>query len=295
MLATSTTSLLQNLSVSLFSKILLIEQANLQSVVETQNEQIQRTLLYALIPVVVGFSFIVFVIYRAKRESLFRQKEAEFKLSLAESELKMLRSQINPHFIFNCMNSIHHYMHSHDTAGAADYLIKFSQLIRHVLETSSQRMVSLADEVESLKNYMQLEQLRMNNAFEFNVEIHKEIDPEQIHIPPMLLQPFIENSIWHGVNHDGKTGKINVMLGIKDDRHVQCIIEDNGTKPVEKMSHDLSHVVKKTSLGIQLIHQRMETINQLYQSEAGFMLEDRLNEQKQILGKRTTVTLPFED
>lgn len=279
----------------IYKSLSILLQQELSSVVERQNEQIQRILLFALIPVVVAFSFFVFVVYRAKRESMFRQKEAEFRLSIAETELKMLRSQINPHFIFNCMNSIHHYMHSHDTAGAADYLIKFSQLIRHVLEASSQRMVSVEDEIGSLEHYVQLEQLRMNNAFEFKIEIDASIDPAQVHIPPMLLQPFIENSIWHGMNKDGHAGFINIRLSIKDGKHVICVIEDNGAKPAEKSNIDLSHVVKKTSLGIQLIRERMEMINRLYETNADFVLEDIMDEGLKLVGKRALITMPFED
>src|SRR5258706_11541129 len=164
---------------------------NLNALIEEQNNQVQRTLLLALIPVVVAFSFIVFVFYRAKREAFFKHREADFKLSIAEGELKALRAQMSPHFIFNCMNSIHHYMHANQNQ-AAEYLIKFSQLIRHVLETSSLRMVTLADEIEANRNYIQLEQLRLNHSFEFTIHIDSKIDVNNVQIPPMIIQPFIE-------------------------------------------------------------------------------------------------------
>ena len=103
---------------------------------DRQEKQIWTTALISLLPIVVAFSFIVFLFYRNKREAYFRQKEAELKLAMAEMEIKALRAQINPHFIFNCLNSIHHYMHKHDIKRAGDYLLKFSQLIRLILENS---------------------------------------------------------------------------------------------------------------------------------------------------------------
>lgn len=250
--------------------------------------QIERAVFLALVPVVVAFSFIVFVFYRAKRESLFRQKETEMKLAVAQVELKALRAQINPHFIFNCLNSIHHYMHQQDPAVAGSYLVKFSQLIRHVLESSTQRIVPLMDEIEASRIYMQLEQLRMNNAFEFSIVWHDEINPEEVCIPPMLIQPFLENSIWHGISSGGK---VEVEFGIKDQDHILCTIKDKGKKHHEKSEIDLSTKVKKTSLGMSLMRERFETLNQVSSGKAGFTFSER---EDGIPGKQVIITIPFE-
>jgi len=255
--------------------------------VEQQAAQIYRILVYALVPVVIAFSFFIFVIYRSRRETVFRQKETQFKLDLAEGELKALRAQINPHFIFNCLNSIHHYMHLHH-AQAGEYLIKFSQLIRHVLESSAMRMVSLQDEIEANQYYIQLEQLRMNHAFNFSIEIDKNLDAYKVHIPPMLLQPFIENSIWHGLNHRPKEGMMQIYFLKKDDKHIQCTIRDNGNEGT-KSDIDISHRVKKTSMGMQLIQDRLKAINILYNAEARFEIK-LLPE-----GKEVMVLIPFDE
>jgi LytS/YehU family sensor histidine kinase len=268
--------------------------ADVSALIQLQDDQIQRTLLFALIPVVVAFSFIVFIFYRAKRESFFKQKEAEFNFNKSELELKALRAQINPHFIFNCLNSIHHYMHRSDVPKAGEYLVKFSQLIRHVLETSSYRMIPLADDLQALRLYMQLEQLRMDHSFDFEITTAIDIDTEAVQVPPLLIQPFVENSIWHGLNNRGKGGKINIEI-MRGDNMLTCTIEDNGRDGGLKESYDLTNVVKKTSMGMALINERLEVVNQLYNVKAGYVLTDLLNAQKEKDGKRITLLLPYQD
>lgn len=267
---------------------------HLSTILDKQDDQIQRTLFFALIPVVVAFSFIVFIFYRSKREAYHKQKEAELKLNIAEVEMKALRSQMNPHFIFNCLNSIHHYMHRSQGSLAGEYLIKFSQLIRHVLETSSYRMIPLADDLHALKLYMELEQLRTDHSFDFHIRIDTEIDVNKIEIPPLLIQPFVENSIWHGLNHRGKGGEIKIHITL-DNQMLACVIEDNGEEGGVKETYDLSNAVKKTSLGMALIHDRLEVVNHLYKVKAGYTLTDLVNEKNEKEGKRVVLTLPYED
>lgn len=261
-----------------------------QDAFERQDQQIRSTILFALIPVVVAFSFIIFVFYRSKRESFFKQKEAEFKLSISELELRALRAQINPHFIFNCLNSIHHYIHQQDAAQAGEYLVKFSQLIRYVLETSSSRMVPIADDVEALKIYMELERLRMHQTFDFEIITESIPDPMAIYIPPMMIQPFVENSIWHGLAGKGAGGQIRIVITRHEDT-VKCIIEDNGEKKEKAVS--LSPI-KKTSMGMSLIKERLVVVSHLHRVKADFIMENRSQDPDQG-GTRIILTIPFED
>jgi LytS/YehU family sensor histidine kinase len=268
--------------------VFLQDSVRASTLLKQQDDQVQQALLLALIPVVVAFSFFVFVFYRSKREAAFREKEAAFKLNIAEGELKALRAQMNPHFIFNCMNSIHHYMHTNPSQ-AADYLIKFSQLIRHVLESSAQRLVPLNDEIEANRNYMSLEQLRMNHAFEFHFEIDG-LNAEAIHVPPMVIQPFVENSIWHGFALRGSGGRVDIRFSKQDTKHILCVIKDNGHDESVKSEMDLSHVVKKTSMGITLIQERLNNLNALYGTQARFEIVKNADE-----GKSIHLLLPFDE
>lgn len=262
---------------------------------ETQERQIRATVLLALIPVVLAFSFILFIFYRKKREAFFKQTEAELKLSIAEVEIKALRAQITPHFIFNCLNSIHHFMHRNDIALAGEYLVKFSQLIRHVLETSSSKMIPLDDELTALRLYIQLEQLRLNNAFEFTIITDPALQGDDVQVPSMLIQPFVENSIWHGLNNRGAGGKMVISLQPSGNM-IKCVIEDNGhSANHESMAEtfDLSHTIKKTSLGMTLIHERLAVVNTLYHVKAGFVMEDII-ENGEPCGKRVELLIPFD-
>jgi LytS/YehU family sensor histidine kinase len=265
--------------------------ADLTRLLQKENDQVQRAILLALIPVVVAFSFIVFVFYRSKRESHFKRMEADFKLSIAEGELKTLRAQMNPHFIFNCMNSIHHFMHSNQ-AGAGEYLVKFSQLIRHVLESSSLPMVPLTDEIEALRNYIELEQLRLNHSFDFAFRFDPGFNADTVQIPPMIIQPFIENSIWHGLNQLGSGGRIDIGFSIRDERHLLCEVEDNGKESQEKSELDLSRVVKKTSMGMALIQDRLQIINTLNNTRASFEI---VPHPEGANGKKIRIIIPFYD
>jgi len=265
--------------------------ADLSVLPQQQNDQVLSTLLMILVPVIVAFSFFVFVFYRSRRESFVKQREVDFKLRIAESELKALRVQMNPHFIFNSLNSIHHFMHSNH-AQAGEYLVKFSQLIRHMLESSSLRMVPMVDEIDANRNYMQLEQLRLNHSFEFTIRVGDDVNIESTLIPPMLIQPFIENSIWHGLNQQEENGQINIIFSEKDDLHIQCVIEDNGIENDRKFEGDLSPKVKKTSMALTIIRERLEIVNTLYGTHARFEITDRPDGKN---GKRVSIEIPFED
>lgn len=264
------------------------EASQANALIARENELVQQLVLLALVPVVIAFSFIVFVFYRARREAHFQKKETEFKLSLAEGELKALRAQINPHFIFNCLNSIHHYMHSNDVPRAGDYLIKFSKLIRYVLESSAQRFVPLNDEMDANRIYIQLEQLRMNHTFTFEMHTSDELQAEQLEIPPMLIQPFVENAIWHGVSSGGL---LELHFAPFNEQHIQCVIKDRGKATSERAGYDLAGVVKKTSLGMSLMRERFDTLNQVHGTQASFNLTDRADG---IEGKQVTLIIPFQ-
>jgi LytS/YehU family sensor histidine kinase len=259
-----------------------------------QNNSLPTAVFLALVPIVVAFAFIIFVFYRKKREAYFKQIEVELNLKIAQVEIKALRSQINPHFIFNCLNSIHHYMHRNDIKLAGEYLIKFSQLIRYVLETSSQRMVALDDDLEALKIYMELEQLRMAGSFQFDIKTG-DLRTDTIHIPPMMIQPFVENSIWHGLNQKGDGGHLKIEIENTSDGMITCIVEDNGRKRVElNDANDLLSAIKKSSLGMSLIKERLEVVSRLYNVKADFKIEDRIEDGNVIDGKRVIMVLPCE-
>jgi LytS/YehU family sensor histidine kinase len=282
------------------SRMILISVIDERKVVEpsanllqTEQDHQLKVLLFALLPFVVAFAFMVFLFYRQRREAYFKQTEAELKLSMARVEIKALRAQMNPHFIFNCLNSIHHYMHQRNIHEAGDYLVKFSQLIRHILETSAQRTVPLSDEIYALTLYLNLEQLRMDHAFDFEITTDKTLLPEAIYIPPMLIQPFVENSIWHGLNNRGKGGKINIHI-VRQGGMLKCTVEDNGESDIHETPPS-PIAVKKSSMGMALVREQLEVTSKLYNVQATFDIVDIVDVDNQKIGKRVNILLPYEE
>lgn len=251
------------------------------------SKELSVALLLGLVPVILGFAFIIFVIYRSRREADVRKKETELRLSKAEGELKALRAQINPHFIFNCLNSIHHFIQLQEPKQASEYLIKFSKLIRYVLESSSKNWVTLEEELEANSIYLQLEQLRLDHAFQFEFKSQNLPYPERIFIPPMLIQPFLENAVWHGLS---QKGKIHMEFQPNGGTHLICKISDEGQARIEKTEFDLSKLVKKSSLGVQLMEERFKNLTELRGLKAGFEIAERESG-----GRVVTLKIPMEE
>lgn len=253
---------------------------------DSEQNNVELAIMAGLLPVVLAFSFIIFVIYRSRREADVRRKETQLRLSKAEGELKALRAQINPHFIFNCLNSIHHFIHAEEPKLAGDYLIKFSQLIRYVLESSAKPWVSLQEELDANRIYLDLEKLRTKNAFDYEFSLADGLNAAEVYIPPMLIQPFLENSVWHGL---GQSGRIEVSISKENENNLICRIRDNGIGTNQKSEIDLSRLVKKSSMGLNLMEERFRTLNEMKGTKAGFSFEDNGAD-----GKVVAVIIPFE-
>lgn len=247
--------------------------------------------LWSLIPFTVAFAFIVFVFYRNKREAELKQQEAELKQELAEVEMKALRAQMNPHFIFNCLNSIYRFLEQQDTQQAGDYLLKFSHLIRTVLENSVYREVPLQDDLKALHLYIQMEQLRMHYKFEYVIETDAAVDVTAVLVPPLLLQPFVENAIWHGFNDKKDKGMLRICIS-KEKELLNYVVEDNGDEKNEVIPAPTS--LKQKSLGMSLTRERLDALNKTKNKKADFTLSDRRDSTGRYLGKRMELWIPLE-
>lgn len=232
-------------------------------------------------------ALVSFVFYKRKRDAKQKQQEAEFKTDVTNTEMKALRAQMNPHFIFNSLNSISDYIAKNDVAAADKYLSKFAKLMRRILENSEQKDVPLADDLKALELYMQLESLRMNNKFSYEIKVDDDIDKEAVLVPPLILQPFVENSIWHGIAE--KEGQGNILIHIKKegDDLINCIVEDNGVG--RKQSSAKSSMAKKenSSLGMKITQSRIDILNKIKNTNASVQLTDLAQ------GLRVEVRLPF--
>jgi sensor histidine kinase YesM len=227
--------------------------------------------------------------------SLKRKKErAELQGKATELESQALRAQMNPHFIFNCLSSINKFILNNDTDAASDYLTRFSRLIRLGLINSQLSSIPLSDEIEMLRLYLDMERLRFNNSFDYNIIYENTIEPETIYIPPMLLQPFCENAIWHGLMHKEEQGKLDVIMSTKDD-HLQCIITDNGIGRKKSEELKSSSTARQKPFGLKITTERLALFNDEKMINSFYKAEDLFDRVGNVAGTKVTVNIKLKD
>ena len=201
---------------------------------------------------------LFFGIWRLARSIIVRQEKLkhEFEKRILETEMKALRSQMNPHFIFNSLNSIYNFILQNETDQAADYLSKFSKLIRRVLNNSKHKNIALVEELHTLQLYLELEKIRIDEKFDFCFHIDSNISAEKVFIPTMLIQPHLENAIWHGIVPKIGSGIIEMKIGLDGDL-LKVEITDDG---VGRDKSKLSPSVKEKSLGSKITGDRLRLL-----------------------------------
>lgn len=232
--------------------------------------------------VMVGLSIFI------QRQKKTRQKARE---ELAMMEQKLFRLQMNPHFVFNALLAIQGFMYQKNTHDAGRYLTSFAKLIRHTLYGSREDLVPLKNELEAMKYYLELQRLRFNNNFDFTFEIGNNIFTESIHIPPLLIQPFLENAIEHGIQHLKEGGLLN--LRIRQENNMVIIeIEDNGIGREASMKMHLKKGKLHKSLGMEIVHSRLESLRKVIGKKISLEVTDLKNEDGNVLGTLVRITMP---
>jgi tetratricopeptide (TPR) repeat protein len=227
----------------------LKSEQELKSVIINKNKRL-NTLIVIIFVLTLVASLILFWIFKTR-------KQQELDRVSINLELKALRAQMNPHFIFNTLASIHGFILSANPTKASEYLLDFSKLMRLILENSKKQYIDLASEVDFLKLYLNLEQIRLNNTFDYEINFLNINEPEMIIIPPMIIHPFIENAVWHGMfDLKNRRGKIDININQIDNSNILVKIKDNG--------HGKSSKINKTSN------------NKLHKSYGMAITEDRL-------------------
>src|SRR5690606_11403406 len=211
------------------------------------------------------------------------QQESEFLIQVAEVEMKALRAQLNPHFIFNSLNSISNFIVKNDLHAADYYLAKFAKLMRLILENTAQKEIPLADDLQLLTLYMELESARMDGGFAYDIQVEPTIDCENTLVPPLMLQPFVENSIWHGFANLNREGKVLIRV-VKERDQLHFVVEDNG---VGRKPMPLVELNGKTSMGVRITQERLEIIKRTKKHDTNMALVDLPQ------GLRVELTLPL--
>jgi tetratricopeptide (TPR) repeat protein len=277
------------------AKMAALHQQNLIKQLEINQKEIslrnQRLVQYLLFLALIAGAVLTFLLFNRYKLSQKAEQEKLLRQS-SEIEQRFLRAQMNPHFIFNALNSIQYYITSHDNSSAARYLAKFSKLIRHILESSRHQFIPIQEEVKILNVYLELEQLRNSNKFDYTITLDETLEDDFITIPPMITQPYIENAILHGVTHLKERGNIEIAY-TKSGDHIECSIRDNG------IGRDASSAIRQrikpghTSVAMELTHDRLELMKQTLKGEYKIQINDLKDADGKACGTEVKLWIPF--
>jgi len=249
-----------------------------QNLVEENNRR-QRLIIYSLIGGLLLLLLSLFYMFRSNKQR---------KLANNLLALKSLRSQMNPHFIFNALNSVNSFIAKNDERAANRYLTDFSTLMRSVLENSEQDFIPLEKEIELLNLYLKLEHTRFEDKFDFEINIDNSVQLDEFQIPPMLLQPYVENAVWHGLRYKKEKGLLQININQTNSETLKISISDDGIGRKKSKELKSKNQLKKKSKGMQNIRQRVAILNEMYQDKVDVSISD-LNQNE--TGTKVVLTL----
>ncbi|MBK9638354.1 MAG: histidine kinase [Bacteroidetes bacterium] len=242
-------------------KIIIAEQEKLLIEKEIIQQKYSTKIMLSGFIILLLFIILGFNNYRINTHRKNDKEKYQLQNQLIQMKLEALRSQMNPHFIFNALNSINRYIIRNSKETASEYLIKFSKLIRSILENSKLKVIPLEKEIEAIQLYVDLELLRFDNKFDFQVRIDESINTETSQIPPLILQPFVENAIWHGLMKKQGRGQITIDIKAKNADVLYVAIEDNGVGRESANEQNTGLHEKGKSFGMQITADRINALN----------------------------------
>jgi tetratricopeptide (TPR) repeat protein len=279
----------KNREIEILSKNAEIQELQLKE--QKQEVRNARLIIIGLIVfVLLGITLAYFVLKLNKTRHVNDKNILEIKN--LRTEQKMLKSQMNPHFVFNALNSIQAFITSNQTELASKYLANFAKLIRGFLENARSDQVLLVKEIELLKVYIELEQVRFDQKFDYDIFIDDEVEDEFISIPPLVIQPFVENAILHAFRNRSK-GKIDINFKMENE-YLICEVDDDGIGREKAQTMKMGS--KRESLALKITQRRLESINEQYNVKAGFEIIDKKDQEtNESLGTKVVLKLPVID
>ena len=247
---------------------------------ELKNALISKTNTFNYVLIVTILLILIFLFFIAK--ALYSIKKKNKKIAL-----QSLRREMNPHFIFNSLNSVNQFIAQNNELEANKYLSSYSKLMRNIMENSNKDFISLSTEVEQMKEYLDLEYMRFHDKFKYIIDIDNTLDTDAIYIPNMLIQPQLENAIWHGLRYKDSRGLLSLTIRTEN-KHLLAIIQDNGIGL--KRSHKLKtkHQKEHNSRGLTNTKERINLLNSLYNMNITITITENESEDTGV-----TVTLQF--
>jgi LytS/YehU family sensor histidine kinase len=251
---------------------------------EVQNLKLsRRNRLY--ISSLIGISLLLIIAYVLIRNHQLRAFHKSMEL-----EQTLMRSQMNPHFIFNSLIAIQSYIYKQDAVKAGDYLARFADLIRIILENSREEFVILEKEIKMLKAYLELQDLRFENKFDYQIQIDEELDTSATQIPPMMAQPFIENAIEHGIRHKETKGYVKISIQ-KTGKEILWIVEDDGVG--RKNAKELSKRKDHRSMATSITSDRLKMLSKKEKEKFILEIDDLVDKDLNPLGTRVAFSIPY--
>jgi sensor histidine kinase YesM len=248
--------------------------------------------LFSVLLTFCGWSLIYFLFHYVRGVRKEERLKIKYKLERTELEAKALRAQMNPHFIFNCLNSIKSLIQEDQKDKSIIYLTTFSKLIRTLFNNADKKEITLYDEIETCKLYLQLEAMRFDSKFSYAVNIGPSIDLKSIYVPALIIQPFIENSIWHGIVPKEADGYVNLSVSQKNGA-IEITVDDNGIgREASKLNKAVSRISHQ-SKGVSLTQSRLKLNNLLQRRQAALDIMDKKDDEGMSSG--TTVILKIND
>ncbi len=265
-----------------------------------QEASLKKFLITGLVLLLIsGFFIFRYLTAKRKNERLLMQKNLEVhklesEKKQAELEMQALRAQMNPHFIFNCLSSINRFILKNESKVASNYLTRFSRLMRMVLMNSQKPLIVLDDELEMLGIYLEMERLRFNNSFDYAITFLNTIDSDNVFIPPLLLQPFCENAIWHGLMNKEGLGRLDIELSMEDNI-LNCVIRDDGVGREKAEELKSKTAEKEKSMGLKITTERLALLNREKGLHTFYEIEDLKDENGNAAGTKVILKISFKE
>lgn len=256
---------------------------------EIDRQKNLRTYTSLLAALILFIGYLIYTRFRLKQRNIHIALERD-KIDI---EQRLLRSQMNPHFIFNCLNSINSFIVTNNTRTAQLFLTKFSQLIRLILENSRKSTISLQAEINTLQLNLELEQMRFNNQFDFTIQVADGLVVEDVYVPPMLVQPFVENALFHGIIHLKTKGEIMIQF-LKVEAGLHVSVTDNGVGREKAKEIENRQIQKHESLGLQLTKERLDLMGRDDQQDYSFTITDLITPDGVASGTQVDIVMPCE-
>jgi tetratricopeptide (TPR) repeat protein len=264
---------------------------------QLKEEAMLKNFLYIFLAALILAGIFIFrnLTLKRKNDKLQNSKQqAELQERATRLEMQALRAQMNPHFIFNCLSSINCFILENETEKASDYLTRFSRLIRMVLTNSEKPLITLDEELKMLKLYLDMERLRFENSFDYNITYTNDVEAGTVLVPPLLLQPFCENAIWHGLMNKEGQGHLNITIR-KENEFLNCVITDDGIGRAKAGELNSGSATKERSMGLKITTERLSLFNQDKEVNTFYEIDDVLDENGVVAGTKVSIKIRYKN